>query len=464
MKKSNDKISKIENKKIENKKIEKKQVKQQKKEKRKKSRGWKIFRLILIIAIIASLIYAGIFAYKMAKNGGGLQGFMATAMGHNEYTLKDLDKINFLLIGISGYDDYKLADTIMVCSYDPKNQQASLLSIPRDTYVGKNKAKATASYKINSVYRNGENIDGMVKSIEEILEMEIENYIVVDTQALRQVVDAIGGVEFDVPIDMKYDDTSQDLHIDLKAGYQKLNGEQAEWLVRFRHSNNGATYPTEYGDNDLGRMRTQREFITATLKQTLKPSNILKISQIAQIAFNNIKTNVTFDTIKDYIPYTVNFNADNLKTGTLPGTPELANGVWIYTVNKKEAKQMVEELFLDPVVEDNLQDANNISNTTTTNEVKTTTQKEEKIKIELLNGSGSQAKLNDLTKLLKNKGYNVIKTGNTNATAKTSIINRTSQKEQVVKELKQILKVGTTSSKANSSNVDFTIIIGKDYK
>ena len=293
MEKSNDKISRNNNR-LDKKVVrqDKKEIRKEKKEKKRKSRGWKIFRLLLIIALIAIIIYAGIFLYKMSKNGGGLQGFMATAMGHDEYTLKDLDKINFLLIGISGYDDYKLADTIMLCSYDPKNQQASMLSIPRDTYVGKNKAKATASYKINSVYRNGENIDGMVENIEELLQLEIDNYIVVDTQALRQVVDAIGGVDFDVPIDMKYDDTSQDLHIDLKAGYQKLNGQQAEWLVRFRHSNNGETYSTEYGDNDLGRMRTQREFITATLKQTLKPSNILKISQIAQIAFNNIQTNV----------------------------------------------------------------------------------------------------------------------------------------------------------------------------
>ncbi len=464
MEKSNDKISRNNNR-LDKKVVrqDKKEIRKEKKEKKRKSRGWKIFRLLLIIALIAIIIYAGIFLYKMSKNGGGLQGFMATAMGHDEYTLKDLDKINFLLIGISGYDDYKLADTIMLCSYDPKNQQASMLSIPRDTYVGKNKAKATASYKINSVYRNGENIDGMVENIEELLQLEIDNYIVVDTQALRQVVDAIGGVDFDVPIDMKYDDTSQDLHIDLKAGYQKLNGQQAEWLVRFRHSNNGETYSTEYGDNDLGRMRTQREFITATLKQTLKPSNILKISQIAQIAFNNIQTNVKFDTIKDYIPYTVNFNTDNLKTGTLPGTPELANGVWIYTVNKKQAKQMVEELFSDPVVEENTQNTNNISNTTTTNTIDSSTKQQAKIKIELLNGSGNSSKLTKATKLLEEKGYNVVKKGNTNVTTKTSIINRTSQKDTVVKELKETLKVGTISSKANNSNVDFTIILGKDF-
>lgn len=181
-----------ENKKIENKKREKKRKKQEKKERRKKSKAWKLFRLFMIMLMIAILIFAGIFIYKVARNGWGLQGFMAAAMGHDENTLKDLDPINFLIVGISGCEeDYKLADTIMVCSYDPKIQKASILSIPRDTYVGKNKQRASASYKINAVYRNGENIEGMVQAIEEITELEIGNYFVIDTDALVQLVDAI---------------------------------------------------------------------------------------------------------------------------------------------------------------------------------------------------------------------------------------------------------------------------------
>lgn len=363
------------------KKINKKKLKQEKKQKRKKSPAWRIFKLILIILLITLLIYAGIFTYKFIKNGGGLQGFIATAMGHDENTLKDLDKIYFLLVGISGCEeDYKLADTIMLCSYDPKVQKASILSIPRDTYVGKNKQKASASYKINAVYRNGENINGMVDSIEEITGIEINNYLIVDTEALIQLVDAIGGVNFDVPIDMKYDDPTQDLHIDLKAGEQKLSGQQAEWLVRFRHNNDGTSYSLEYGDNDIGRMRTQREFIQETLKQTLKPENLLHLTKIAQIGYDNIKTNMTFDTIKDYIPYAVNFSTENLQTGTLPGTPELCNGVWIYTIDKKGTKQIVEELFVDE--EEMIEEGNTITNTTTnttksnntsTNKTKTTT-------------------------------------------------------------------------------------------
>lgn len=352
------------------KKVDKKIKKKEKKERRKRSVGWRIFKLLLILVLLAILVFAGIFTYKVIKNGGGLQGILATSLGHDEFTLKDIDEIRVLVIGVSGFEkDYKLADTIMLCSYNPKNQQASILSIPRDTYVGKNKEKASASYKINSVYRNGENIDGMVKSIENIVGLEINNYLVIDTEVLVELVDAIGGVYYDVPIDMWYDDDSQNLHIHLNAGYQKLTGKQAEGLVRFRHNNDGSSYPIEYGDNDLGRMKTQREFITQVLKQTLKPENILKINDIVKIAMNNVNTNLTFETIKDYIPYSVNFNTENLKTNTLPGTPELANNVYIYTVNKAKTKTVVEELFENKKLVD---DENNTVSTNTTNTTNTT--------------------------------------------------------------------------------------------
>ncbi len=430
-----------------------------KSETRKKSRGWKVFKTFIIIIAILLLVFAGIFTYRVAKNGWGLQGFMAAAMGHDENTLKDLDPITFLLVGISGCEeDYKLADTIMVCSYNPKTQKASLLSIPRDTYVGKDKTKASASYKINSVYRNGENIDGMIKDIENITELEIDNYLIVDTDALIQLVDAIDGVTFNVPINMDYDDPTQNLHIHLKAGQQTLTGDQAEGLVRFRHNNNGTTYSTEYGDNDIGRMRTQREFITEVMKQTLKPENILKINKIAEIAFNNIQTNMTFNTIKDYIPYAVSFNTENLKTGVLPGVPELCNKVYIYTVNKKQTKEVVEELFgqEEDIIDEN---TNTIGDTTATQ-----TANNQNIKIELLNGSGKSSNLTKVTEQLKQKGYNIVKTGNTTTKSKTTIVNKTNKQTSISEDLKQILGVGTITKKSDNTKVDYTITIGKDYK
>ena len=86
--------------------------------------------------------------------------------------------------------------------------------------------------------------------------------MLIDNQALIKLVDTIGGVKFYVPRDMKYDDPSQDLHIDLKQGMQTINGEKAEQLLRFRKGNHGETYSEEDGgSNDLGRMNTQRNFM-----------------------------------------------------------------------------------------------------------------------------------------------------------------------------------------------------------
>ncbi len=447
----------------QNKKEEKRRRKQEKKERRKKSVAWKIFKILVILLILASISYGCYFAYRVSKNGGGLQGFMATAMGHDENTLKDLEPIHFMLVGISGEEEYKLADTIMVCSYNPKTQKASILSIPRDTYVGKDKTKASASYKINAVYRNGENVEGMVEHIENLTELEIDNYLIIDTKALVQLVDALGGVTFDVPIDMDYDDPTQDLYIHLKAGVQKLDGKQAEGLVRFRHSNDFSTYPSEYGDNDIGRMRTQREFITQVMKQTVRPENLLKLVQIAEIGFKNINTNMTFNTVKDYLPYAVNFNPEDLKTGTLPGEAELANKVWIYTPNVKQIKSLVKELFVEEreVEEDeNETNTNTIGNTITG----TSSKEDAKIKIELLNGSGNEKNLTKAVERLEQKGYEIVKKGNTKTTTKTTIINRSNQDDKTSKKLKQDLKAGTISKKYNNSQVDYTITLGKDYK
>ena len=225
------------------------------------------------------------------------------------------------------------------------------MSIPRDTYVGKKDRKKAsqnylASYKINTVFRSGTNIPEAIDRINDLTNLNVQNYVIIDTKALIKLVDAIGGVTFNVPIDMYYtDDTEQNLHIDLKAGEQLIDGAKAEQLLRFRHNNDGTTYPSSYGQQDLGRMKTQREFIIATLKQTLKPQNIFKIKQIIDIMEQNVNTNIDMSTIKAYVPYAVNFNADNIKTGMLPGDVEMCNGVSIYVADKKETKELVDDLF-----------------------------------------------------------------------------------------------------------------------
>ena len=267
----------------------------------------KVKRVVVTILLLAIILAGTLFGYKIYQNGGGLTGALATILGEDTEKLQNLEPIQVLIMGESGVDDYKLADTIMVASYNPKTQEASLMSIPRDTYVGRrNRNTATqnylASYKINTVFRSGTNIPEAIDRINALTGLNLENYVIIDTKALIKLVDAIGGVTFNVPIDMHYtEDTDQNLYIDLKAGEQLIDGAKAEQLLRFRHNNDGSTYPSSYGQQDLGRMRTQREFIIATLKQTLKPQNIFKLKQVIDIMSENVKTNLDFNEIKAYV-------------------------------------------------------------------------------------------------------------------------------------------------------------------
>ena len=212
-----------------------------------------IGKKILLTILLIILIFSGIFGYKVYKNGGGLRGVLATLMGHNAETVNKLPKYYCLIIGKS----QNLTDTLILAVYDPKNQEASMLSIPRDTFIGDNLSTATSWDKINAIYQTDDGAEKLLEEVRELTGINVRNYVVIDTAALKALVDAIGGVEFNVPIDMSYDDSKQNLHIKLKAGLQMLDGDKAEQVVRFRHNNNGTTYPSEYGEEDIGRMKTQ---------------------------------------------------------------------------------------------------------------------------------------------------------------------------------------------------------------
>lgn len=457
---------------MNNKRQEKRNNRNRRKTKAEKSTGKKILIGILIVLLLG----IAWFTYRTYKNGWGLSGMLATVVGHDENTKKNLSEIKVLILGVSTDLDSELTDTIMVASYNPNTQKANLLSIPRDSYTGKNTAKATASLKINALYNIEKTPEKTLKAVNEITGLDIKYYVIVKTEALIQLVDAIGGVEFNVPIDMKYDDPTQDLHIDLKAGTQKLDGEKAEQVLRFRHSNPDkitgqmSTYPSEYGNDDFGRMRTQRDFISALLKQTLKPGNIFKLGEILEIAHKNVETNLELSYIKDYIPYAVEFNTDNLQTATLPGTtPDMkdTNNVSIFVINKKLSTELIQSMFYGDSTEEESED-NTITNSlnTTSNSISsTTTVNDDELKIELINGSGNTSKLEEAKTKLEEAGFTVKKTGKTSTISKTVITNKKNATDEQLKNIKQVLNAGSISTnKQASSQVDVTIVIGEDFE
>ena len=450
-----------------------------KKNNKKKQKKKHIFlKIVLFIFFMIFLIVGGFVGYSTLKNGWGVQGLIKTVVGFDEAKLADLDPFTVLILGVSEDIGVELTDTIMVASYNPKTQKATLISIPRDTYVGNNKNTATSVDKINALYQLGKKENKAAKTlaaVNKITGLNIEYYIVVSNNALVELVDTIGGVEFDVPIDMDYDDSSQDLYIHLKKGVQKLNGEQAEWLVRFRKNNNGTSYPYEYGDNDIGRMRTQREFLKVVAKQMIQVKNITKIGNYIDIFKENVTTNIDdWKLIKDYIPYMLSFNTEDIQTATIPG---VSNSFGPYKLsyfdyNQKETKKLIDSLFTeqDGVVDESQESNTSVSNTTASNNTNNTTSNSTKtsnnsnVKIELLNGSGNNDTLSKVSKKLKDKGYNVSKMGTTTLTSKTAIINKSKVDEDTISSLKEILKTSNVStSLSNSSNVSLTIIIGKDY-
>ncbi len=451
---------------MNNKRQEKRNNRNRRKTKAKKSTGKKILIGILIVLLLG----IAWFTYRTYKNGWGLSGMLATVVGHDENTKKNLSEIKVLILGVSTDLDSQLTDTIMVASYNPNTQKANLLSIPRDSYTGKNTAKATASLKINALYNYYRTPEKTLEAVNELTGLDIQYYVLVKTEALIQLVDAIGGVEFNVPINMKYDDPTQNLNINLKEGTQKLDGDKAEQLLRFRKNNDGTTYPIEYGNDDFGRMRTQRDFISALLKQTLKPGNIFKLGEILEIAHKNVETNLELSYIKDYIPYAVEFNTEDLKTATLPGTtPDMkeTNNVSILVVNKKLTQELIQSMFYSDNQTEETEN-NTITNSlnTSNNSISNTTAvANDKLTIELINGSGNTSKLEDAKTKLEEAGFTVKKTGKTSTISKTVITNKKNATDEQLKNIKQVLSTGNISTnKQASSQVDVTIVIGEDFE
>lgn len=176
---------------------------------------------------------------------------------------------------IFGMDDgYGNTDTIMVATFDVPNRKIGLMSIPRDTVISLE--NSPAYNKINAAHAQG-GTERLKKEVSELLGIPIDYYVKVRLTAFERLVDLVGGVYFDVPVDMHYFDPDQDLLIDLTAGPQTLNGEQAMQLVRFRQDNTGAGY------GDTGRAHTQQEFLKAMLGQVLSGASIGDIPGLVDI-------------------------------------------------------------------------------------------------------------------------------------------------------------------------------------
>ena len=188
-------------------------------------------------------------------------------------------------------------DTMLLASYDVTNQQATVMSIPRDTMVN----VSWDVKKINSVYnscgRGDKGIQGLYQEISQLVGFEPDYQVVVEWEAVGKIVDAIGGVYFDVPYTMDYHDPLQNLVIEQEKGYRLLSGEDAMEVIRWRKNDHDSPYGYHNGIGDSGRMEVQQSFLKAVIQQMMQPANVLNIGKIAKVFQENVSTDLSFQNI-----------------------------------------------------------------------------------------------------------------------------------------------------------------------
>lgn len=232
----------------------------------------------------------------------------------------------FLLVGTD--DGNGNADTLMVASYDVPNQKVSLISIPRDTIVDRT---WTEYPKINAGYSKG--IDMVRKEMSRMLGIPIDFYIRVDIQAFVALVDEVGGVDFEVPVDMNYDDPVQNLSIHFKKGMQHLNGQAALEVVRFRHNNDMTGY------SDVGRTQTQQKLLTAVAKKVLSWNSVSKVTSFANIFSSYVDTDLDLSELVYFATKAVYVDlSSGVTTKTLEGrgNAQYRGYSWCYELDEKK--------------------------------------------------------------------------------------------------------------------------------
>ena len=183
-------------------------------------------------------------------------------------------------------------DTMLLASYDVTNQKANVMSIPRDTMVN----VPWDIKKINSVYNyygaGEKGIKALYKEVSQLVGFEPDYQVIIEWDAVGAIVEAMGGVYYDVPRNMNYDDPYQDLHIHQTKGYRKLSGSDVMQVLRYRHDTD---IHYGYPDGDLGRIKTQQSLLKAMIEQLLQLKNVTKIGDFARAVKNNVTSDLTFE-------------------------------------------------------------------------------------------------------------------------------------------------------------------------
>ncbi len=292
----------------------------------------KLNRKTVIISIVLALVI--LFSTVLASgfiNGKFINEYENKLLAVNT-DARENDNFNFLILGV---DENNRADTVMVLSFKDGNITGT--SIPRDTaFISKDlNRKVKLSEILNSENGNQKVID----AVSDTLSIPITYYAKVNISAVEDIVDRVGGIEIDVPMDMKYDDPHKDLHINLNKGRQVLNGSEVCGLLQFRRSNEG----NGYTQGDMTRIEIGQQFMSEFINQKLNKEFINKSPDLFKIIDENLETNYPISNLVNDIKL-IDKMKSNMKFRTIEGTLNADDtGIVFYDIDGGEVVSAVSE-------------------------------------------------------------------------------------------------------------------------
>ena len=282
----------------------------------KKRRIWP-WMLMLFVFLIAALGGAYFASNSLTEK--------PVEKKQSEELITAKDKATIMIMGVDEReDDVGRSDTLMIASIDPKTNQASLLSVPRDTRV---KIKGHGFDKVNAAYAYGKERLSQ-ETVENLLGVNVDHYIIINTKSFKKIIDAVGGIDIDVPKRMHYEDPWDDdggLIIDFHPGMQHMDGAKAVTYVRYRDE-----------EGDLGRIRRQQDFVRAFMEKLVSPTIIPKLPAVIKEVMDSIETDLSVRQLLEFAGTLKESKHNGLKTDMVPGKPLYIEGVsyWIPDLNK----------------------------------------------------------------------------------------------------------------------------------
>ena len=284
-----------------------------------------VFAIIVAVLVVISIAVVGMnMSFNPIEKGEDLE-IAIDDTSEKEVELKqEPENKNILIVGSDKSGE--LADVIMLAKINVEEKDVKIISIPRDTRI-----KVNGEFmKINSTLGIG-NINGTKQAVEYVLKTKIDDYILFSTDTFRDTIDALGGVDFYVPQDMKYSDPVQNLKIDLKKGYQHLDGDKAEQLVRFR----------KYTMGDLDRIKVQQDFFKELINQKLNHTLLNNADELMKTILTNINSNLTVKDLFPYIDLLKSINNINVEFYTIPGVPDYVGDISYFLIDEEEVAEFM---------------------------------------------------------------------------------------------------------------------------